>query len=164
MNTLKRLRKEQDEISRNPSDSDLQLESHGDNLMKWNAMIRGPKDSAYDGYLFKLSIDVSDRYPIVPPKITFLTKIFHPNILYATGEICLDVLKHDWTPAWSLTSALRAIAAILSEPNADSPLNCDAGNMIRSGDMVAFRSMARMYAVEFAEEIPAAVLEGEAHK
>jgi peroxin-4 len=31
-----------------------------------------------------------------------------------------------------------------------SPLNCDAGNMMRGGDMRAFRSMARMCCREFA--------------
>ena len=73
---------------------------------------------------------------------------------FKTGEICVDVLKKDWTPAWSLNSACRAITSILSDPNAESPLNCDAGNMIRAGDMVAFTSMAIMYAREHAHEIP----------
>lgn len=27
----------------------------------------------------------------------FLTKIFHPNVS-ASGEICVNVLKRDWTP------------------------------------------------------------------
>jgi hypothetical protein len=31
-----------------------------------------------------------------------------------------------------------------------SPLNCDAGNMVRAGDDAAFKSMARMYCVEYA--------------
>lgn len=39
----------------------------------------------------------------------------------------------------------RAIIALLSNPEADSPLNCDAGNLIRNKDMRGFRSMARMY-------------------
>jgi peroxin-4 len=36
----------------------------------------------------------------------------------------------------------------LSDPDADSPLNCDAGNMIRGGDAMAYHSMAAMYTVE----------------
>ena len=39
---------------------------------------------------------------------------------------------------------------LLQNPNADSPLNCDAGNAIRAGDMLAFNSMALMYTVEYA--------------
>lgn len=79
----------------------------------------------------------------------FKTKIFHPNIHFDSGEICLDVLKAEhWTPAWTLESVCRAIIQLLCNPNADSPLNCDAGNMIRAGDLIAFNSMAKMYTME----------------
>ena len=49
---------------------------------------------------------------------------------------------------WTLESVARAIVNLLLNPNAESPLNCDAGNAIRAGDMLAFNSMARMYTVE----------------
>lgn len=63
-----------------------------------------------------------------------------------TGEICLDILKEDaWTPAWTIQSVCRAVIALLSSPEANSPLNCDAGNLIRNGDARGFVSMARMY-------------------
>lgn len=44
---------------------------------------------------------------------------------------------------------------LLESPEADSPLNCDAGNMIRAGDTIAYRSMARMYCIEYARPAPA---------
>ena len=155
MNVVKRLRKEAEEADKGPLDKDVRILLRSANdVKKWDGVIRGPPGSPYEGHVFKLDINVGDEYPIQPPKIIFLTKIFHPNIHYETGEICLDVLKHDWTPAWSLSSALRAIASIMSEPNAESPLNCDAGNMIRAGDMIAFNTMARLYTTEFAEPIP----------
>lgn len=81
------------------------------------------------------------HYP-PPPKT-------HP-IPHQTGEICLDILKKEWSPAWSLQAACRAVMALLAAPDADSPLNCDAGNMVRAGDMQAFASVARMYSVEYA--------------
>ena len=62
----------------------------------------------------------------------------------------MDVLKADWCPAWNLEGICRAITALLDTPNADSPLNCDAGNMIRAGDLRAYNSMARMYTLEYA--------------
>ena len=39
---------------------------------------------------------------------------------------------------------------LLENPNADSPLNCDCGNMLRSGDVEVYRDVARMYTGEFA--------------
>ena len=86
-----------------------------------------------------------------PPKVKFITRIFHPNIHYETGEICLDILKaENWRAAWTLESLSRAIVNLLINPNADSPLNCDAGNAIRAGDMLAYESMAYMFTVEYA--------------
>jgi peroxin-4 len=86
-----------------------------------------------------------------PPKVKYLTKIFHPNIHFETGEICLDILNpKSWTPAWTLESLSRAIMNLLINPNADSPLNCDCGNAIRAGDVLAFHTMAYMYTMEYA--------------
>lgn len=47
-----------------------------------------------------------------------------------TGEICLDVLKTDWSPAWTLASALLAVQSLLASPEPSSPLNVDAGALV----------------------------------
>jgi peroxin-4 len=43
----------------------------------------------------------------------------------------------------------RAIGLLLETPNPDSPLNCDAGNLLRSGDKLAYEQMVRLYATEY---------------
>jgi peroxin-4 len=78
-------------------------------------------------------------------------KIFHPNVHFRTGDICLDILKKEWSPAWGLQPACRAVLALLSDPDAESPLNCDAGNMMRGGDILAYHTTAAMYTVENAQ-------------
>ena len=88
---------------------------------------------------------------MAPPKVKFMTRIFHPNIHFETGEICLDILKAEsWRASWTLESLSRAVVNLLINPNAESPLNCDAGNAIRAGDTLAYESMAYMYTIEFA--------------
>lgn len=51
--------------------------------------------SRFAGGIFKLELFLTDDYPMVPPKIRFLTKIYHPNV-DKLGRICLDVLKSKW--------------------------------------------------------------------
>ncbi|KAF2983077.1 hypothetical protein EK904_002787 [Melospiza melodia maxima] len=64
-------------------------------------------------------------YPFEPPKIRFLTPIYHPNIDSA-GRICLDVLKLPpkgaWRPSLNISTLLTSIQLLMAEPNPDDPL------------------------------------------
>ncbi len=127
-------------------DPEISLVLDGESFEHWTAVIQGPPDSPYWGCSFTLAVSCDAQYPLSPPKMRFVTKVFHPNVHFETGEICLDILKpQHWSPAWSLVSACRAVISLLACPNADSPLNCDAGNLIRSGDLLGFASLALYY-------------------
>lgn len=69
-----------------------------------------------------------------------------------TGEVCLDILKTAWSPAWTLYSVCQAITVLLSNGASDSPLNCDAGNLLRANDTRGYNSVARMYTLEHAQQ------------
>jgi peroxin-4 len=127
------------------------ISTGGIDLFNWLGHIIGPVDTPFDGGKFELKLVIPRDYPIHPPKVTFLTKICHPNIHFKSGEICLDILKDAWTPIWTLEATLRAIQALLGNPEADSPLNCDAGNLVRAGDLLGYNSLARMYTLEYAK-------------
>ncbi|CDI76434.1 ubiquitin-conjugating enzyme e2, putative, partial [Eimeria acervulina] len=121
-------------------------------IHRWTAYIKGPKGSPYQGGRWKLQIICPPTYPLVPPQVVMQTKCFHPNIDFKTGAVCIDILREGWTPAWSLHFVCVALTSLLDSPNPDSPLNCDAGNLIRSGDLRGFRSMAKMYTEEYAKD------------
>ncbi|KAG9391070.1 Ubiquitin-conjugating enzyme [Carpediemonas membranifera] len=131
----------------------LTLEPVSDSLDTWTATIKGPDDSAYSGFVFKLSINIPSQYPMTPPEVRFVTKIFHCNVHFSSHEICLDILKSTWTPAWSLQHVVRAIHLLMGAPEPDSPLNCDAGNLLRAGDKRAHDSMVRLICSRYAERL-----------
>eukprot|EP00826_Nyctotherus_ovalis_P040168 TRINITY_DN3925_c0_g1_i11.p2 TRINITY_DN3925_c0_g1~~TRINITY_DN3925_c0_g1_i11.p2 ORF type:complete len:160 (-),score=22.52 TRINITY_DN3925_c0_g1_i11:165-644(-) len=136
-------------VAKKSTDKEVKLNIKDDSIYSWRAYILGPVDTSYQDHYFELDFRIPPDYPMSPPQVKFLTKVFHPNVHWETGEICLDILKADtWTPAWTLESVCRAIINLLSDPNADSPLNCDCGNLIRGGDMRGYKSMALMYTIE----------------
>mmetsp|Transcript_20035 Transcript_20035/g.61722 ORF Transcript_20035/g.61722 Transcript_20035/m.61722 type:complete len:193 (+) Transcript_20035:347-925(+) len=141
---LKRLRKESAE-ARTSTDPALILTPDPDTLTTWTAHVAGPEDTPFAGGVFELALTVPAQYPLAPPSLRFVTPVFHPNVHGRTGEVCLDILKEAWSPAWTLASACTAVRALLAAPNADSPLNCDAGNLIRGGDLAGFEEEARRW-------------------
>ena len=130
-------------------DSGIALEPSAESLFKWAATIAGPPDTPYEGGTFRLDVVVPANYPMAPPAVRFRTPICHPNVHFKTGEVCVDILKTAWSPAWGLHSAMQAIQALMNDPEPDSPLNCDAGNLLRAGDIRGFRSLVRMYTIDF---------------
>ena len=103
------------------------------------------------GGRFSLSISIPPNYPSAPPAVTFLTPTIHPNISFSTGEICLDLLKTSWTPAYGLVSTLEAVAQLMaSGGEAESPLNLDVGRMVREGDWVGVGGLVRLMTGRYA--------------
>jgi ubiquitin-conjugating enzyme E2 D/E len=108
-------------------------------MFQWQATIMGPVcpylrravararltersqgESPYAGGVFFLSISFPVDYPFKPPKVSFTTKIYHPNI-NANGSICLDILRDQWSPALTISkgaSPLLLARALRVRPTA----------------------------------------------
>ncbi|XP_054590574.1 ubiquitin-conjugating enzyme E2 L3b isoform X2 [Nothobranchius furzeri] len=68
------------------------------NLLSWQGLIV-PDNPPYDKGAFRIEIIFPTEYPFKPPKITFKTKIYHPNI-DEKGQVCLPVISaENWKPA-----------------------------------------------------------------
>ena len=125
------------------------------NVFLLDAEVRGADETPYSGGHFKLEVTVPERYPFEPPKVRFMTSIYHPNV-DTSGRICLDILNmppkgelfrramscgpthvfgpcvksHDmpaggWKPSLNISNVLLSIQLLMSEPNPADPLMAD---------------------------------------
>ena len=116
----KRIKKEMNEL-RKDAPTNCSAGPTNDDLFEWKAVIMGPAESNYQGGIFHLIIRFPADYPFKPPKVTFQTKIYHPNV-NEKGGICLDILKDQWSPALTISKVLLSISSLLTDPNPDDPL------------------------------------------
>lgn len=124
---------------------------YSDNLRYFAVAIEGPADSPYERGVFKLELFLPADYPMAPPKVRFLTKIYHPNV-DKLGRICLDILKDKWSPALQIRTVLLSIQALLSAPNPDDPLDNSVAEVWKKNEAEAIRR-AREFTESFAMKI-----------
>ena len=104
--------KEQQETKKHQEQEEL-------NLMEWTGTIQGISGTPYENGTFHLQITFSPDYPFKPPTVKFKTKIYHCNINHQKGNICLDLLKDNWTPSLTTAKVLLSISQLLADPNPD---------------------------------------------
>lgn len=138
---LKRIQKEQKDLLIDPPSNCSAGPT--EDMFVWDASIMGPEGSAYYGGIFKLKINFPLDYPFKPPKIQFITKIYHPNIS-PSGSICLDILKGKWSPALTIAKVLLSISSLLTEPNPEDPLVPEIADILRE-DKQKFEEIARAW-------------------
>lgn len=115
---IKRITKELKNLQQDPPDHCSVGLIDDKDMLNCQVTITGPPDSPYDKCVFFLSIKFPPEYPFKPPDVTFVTKIYHPNI-EPNGSICLDILYSDWmwSPALNIHAVLLSIVSLLTAPN-----------------------------------------------
>ncbi|KAH8109917.1 ubiquitin-conjugating enzyme/RWD-like protein [Phellopilus nigrolimitatus] len=118
--TMKRINREIKDLQKEDLGG-MTLEPSEANVFHWKASIPGPEGSPYEGGVFSLAVDLGSDYPFSAPKVAFVTRIYHMNIS-DRGNICIDVLKQNWSPALSLYKVLLSLSSLLTDPNPKDPL------------------------------------------
>lgn len=141
--SIKALQLEYSKLEKEPVEGFIVKLEDDSNLYKWHVGIFGPPDTLYEGGYFKADMEFPTTYPFSPPKVRFLTKMWHPNI-YESGEVCISILhpstedpqsgehpSERWNPTQTVRTILMSIISLLNEPNCSSPANVDASVMYR---------------------------------
>ncbi|KAK8643192.1 hypothetical protein V6N13_012498 [Hibiscus sabdariffa] len=143
----KRITKELKDLQKDPPVS-CSAGPAGDDMFHWQATIMGPADSPYAGGVFLVSIHFPPDYPFKPPKVSFKTKVYHPNI-NSNGSICLDILKEQWSPALTVSKVLLSICSLLADPNPDDPLEPEIAHTYKT-DRTKYDSTALAWTQKYA--------------
>lgn len=112
-------------------------------IFRWNVLLPGPKKSCYENGLFKLLLIFPPNYPEDPPDITFITKIYHPNISN-DGVICVSSKSADWDENRDIISVIYSIYVLLTKPNLEHGLNKEA-LILYKNDYESFKKKAKEF-------------------
>jgi len=145
---LKRIQKELKDLNQDPPFTCSAGPIDNSDYYHWQATIAGPDDSPYAGGLFFLNIHFPVDYPFKPPKVTFSTRIYHPNI-NTHGSICLDILKDQWSPALTISKVLLSISSLLTDPNPEDPLVPEIAHIYKN-DKKKYEETAREWTKKYA--------------
>jgi ubiquitin-conjugating enzyme E2 D/E len=138
MSDIKRLQKELIDMQKDDTPN-LSAGPINGNLFEWDAVILGPIGTPYEGGVFNLSISIPSNYPFKPPIVIFKTKIYHPNI-NSTGNICLDILKNQWSAALTISKILLSICSLLSDPNPNDPLVPEIAKLLKTNPELYYKT------------------------
>jgi len=120
----------------------------GDNMYEWEGLINGPQGSPYEGGKFKFDLRFPAEYPFKPPKISFTTKVLHPNIT-DDGKVCLDLVAEAWNPAVSVKQIILSLHTLFTDPNPSNPLVPEVAKLLQE-DRPAFEEKVKQFVKDHA--------------
>ncbi|EFO27610.1 ubiquitin-conjugating enzyme E [Loa loa] len=138
------LKRQLQDLKRSPVEGfSAGLRGDVEDIYKWEVVVLGPPDTPYEGGVFRATLDFPADYPQRPPKMRFISKIWHPNI-DIDGNVCISILhepgddrygyekpEERWLPVHTVETILLSVISMLADPNYESPANVDAAKMLR---------------------------------
>ena len=107
-----------------------------DDIFNWKVSLFGPGDTPYKGGLFHVSIHFPDDYPNSPPKVNFITPIYHLNVnlkrnISEPSGVCLSILSR-WNPNFKVEDIIVSLYSLFYMTNPDCPFAGQIENEYRN--------------------------------
>jgi len=112
------------------------------NITNFNIILT-PSEGYWKGGSFVFCFEVPPDYNFKPPKVTCMTRIYHPNI-DTEGHVCLNILREDWSAAMDLNACINGLNFLFYAPNPDDPLNKEAAQMMVQDERTFERQVRRV--------------------
>ncbi|XP_013870553.1 ubiquitin-conjugating enzyme E2 L3 [Austrofundulus limnaeus] len=152
MTSTRRLGKELEDIRRSGMEHFRNIQVDESNLLNWQGLIV-PDRPPYDKGAFRIEIAFPAEYPFKPPKITFKTKIYHPNI-DEKGQVCLPIISvENWKPATRTIQVIQCLISLVHTPQPEHPLRADLAEEYTK-DHVKFLKNAEEFTKKHSEKRP----------
>ncbi|RYY88410.1 ubiquitin-conjugating enzyme family protein [archaeon] len=88
--------------------------SVGQNIRSWVVTLKGVEGTVFAGEEYKLKLIFPKEYPSKPPSVYFLKPVPRHQHVYSNGDICLNLLGRDWSPAMTAEGLVVSILSMLS--------------------------------------------------
>lgn len=106
-----------------------QLFLTADNFSSWK-LVLSDLPAPYAGGTWLLTLDFDNDYPFKPPKLRFVTPIYHCNVTQ-DGRVCLPILSESWSPSVNIRGVLEEVKSMILHPNFNDPLDVYKGQLCR---------------------------------
>ncbi|KII60253.1 Ubiquitin-conjugating enzyme E2 L3 [Thelohanellus kitauei] len=124
MAASRRLKKDLEELAKDPISKNVKVKASDDNMYHWCLEIN-PRSEPFRKYKFIVRMIFPTEYPFKPPKLCFETPIYHPNV-NEQGHFCLDsILPDQWKPATPAKRILTELLELIDSETLPSPIRID---------------------------------------
>ncbi|XP_050411485.1 ubiquitin-conjugating enzyme E2 L3 [Patella vulgata] len=152
MAATRRLQKELTDLRMSDFRCFQEIKVDDSNILNWQGLIV-PDRPPYNKGAFRIEINFPAEYPFKPPKVTFRTKIYHPNI-DEKGQVCLPIIStENWKPATKTDQVLQSLVALVNDPEPEHPLRGDLAEEYTK-DRKKFMKNAEDFTKKYSEKRP----------
>jgi ubiquitin-conjugating enzyme E2 M len=115
-----------------PDDSVSIIFNNPDDFTEFTLAVT-PSTGPWNGGVYHFNFSIQQDYPFSPPKVVCATKIYHPNVSFYDGKVCLG-MRDWWRPINDVSTVIHGLCDIFRNPVLDIPVNAQAADLFKENE------------------------------